>query len=300
VKLLVIGASGELGGELMACARRSGREAIGTWANHPVEGLTRFDLRSDRIVDCLPKGFFGANEPVGAIVCAAVCEIDRCARAPEETRRVNVEKTIELITDLVGLGARVAFSSTSFVFDGAKGEYREDDPVVPICEYGRQKVAVENWMRAKAPQGLVMRLDKLVGCRPHPRNLFTQWVQQAQQHDQVRCIAGQHLSPVALGDAAEAIILACERSLQGVYHLGGPECVRRDELARRFLQQWGREAAVVSLPQEAFRFADPRPLRTCLNSEKLQSALAWSPTPLYRLMERYLINLSPSAETKLL
>jgi dTDP-4-dehydrorhamnose reductase len=254
--------------------------------------MTQFDLRFHRIADRLGENFFHGEEPVCAIVCAAICEVDRCAREPEATRWVNVQKTRELFADLTRLGARTVFTSTSWVFDGEQGAYREDDPVSPTCEYGRQKVAVEEWLRETIPDALIYRLDKLVGRKPHPRNLFTQWVQQVEREGLVRCIAGQFFSPVALGDAADGMLMGCERGLRGVYHLGGPECVRRDELAQRFLQAWGREARIVSLPLSEFGFADARPLRTCLNSDKLQSAVSWRPTPLAPLMAQFLGELS--------
>ena len=175
MKLLVIGGSGFIGGHLIRHARAQGIEVVGTHRKSPQPGLLPFDLDQDRIVDAMGRSFFQGPEPVHAVVCAAVDNMDWCWRERETSRRLYVDRIVRLIDDLRGIGARVIFISTCFVFDGAVGHYNEDHPVSPVNEYARQKFAVEQHLTEACPQSWTLRLDKVVGADPAEPTLLTQW-----------------------------------------------------------------------------------------------------------------------------
>jgi dTDP-4-dehydrorhamnose reductase len=286
MKFLIVGASSWLGGEILACAQQRGHVCLGTRHRQNVEGLHVFDLQNGRITERIDPSFFSGGG-VTAVLCAAICQFDRCVREKELSRRVNVEGTLRLIADLLREGARIVFISTSAVFDGVRGGYCEDDPPAPICEYGRQKAEVEAALRRVAPEAMIVRPERLLGDTPRSNNLFTQWTEQLRTSGQIPCIAGQMFSPIGVADAARAVVLACERQLAGIYHAAGEECIGRDALARRFLALARKQGEVQSLPQSAFSFADPRPLRTCINGDKLREAVAMQYAPLDQLITSY-------------
>lgn len=272
MRILFIGASGFVGRHALAAARQAGWEALGTQSGRRHPDLLTFDLLTDRIADRLPADWRAGRHPAWGIVCASVRQVDECFRNRERSHRINVEGTVRLIEDLLALGIRPLFISTSWVFDGVEGYYVETHPRGAVCEYGRQKAEVETWLEREHPDLPVLRLDKIVGDDPAEDHLFTEWLGWLQAGRPLQCIAGQIMSPTFVKDIGPAILSACTRSLTGLYHAANPEFFTRDELARQFLAILGRPGEIVCRPQEDFHFADPRPQKTYLDASKFLAA----------------------------
>jgi len=272
MRFLIVGASGLVGRHLLRQCRAAGHATMGTQCSGRLADLETFDLARDRISDCLGRSPLSGSGPSIAVVCAGISQIDRCLRERELSYRVNVTNTTRLLQDVSALGFRPVFLSTGFIFDGAIGHYTEDALPGPINEYGRQKLAVEEFIKRSLPETLVVRLDKVIGDDPGEAHMFTEWYRSVVEGRPVVCIAGQLFSPTLVDDIARAILLASERGLQGVYHVANPECSSREELARQFLQYLGKPATVESRTQESLGFADLRPLKTCLDGTKFRNA----------------------------
>jgi len=174
-RVLVVGASGFVGGYLYRRLTDEGFQTLGTQSTATSSHLLAFDLRVDRIADVLPAGFLKEGEPVWACICAALSSLEACGRDPDGSRAINVSGTIRLIDDLVNRGCRIVYFSTSAVHNGARPLYDESVPADPINEYGRQKAEVEHYVLSHFPNALVVRLSKAIDIRPAARNLFSEW-----------------------------------------------------------------------------------------------------------------------------
>lgn len=287
MKFLVVGGSGFLGRHLRAEIARRGYTVVGTTTRRdPPPGLVRFDLSTDRIADALPRRFF-AGGPVRVVVAACVTPMDRCRTEHDYAYRVNVSGMVRLIEDVTAFGARVAFVSSSYVFDGLAGNAAEDRPHAPGSAYGEHKSLVDQYVSREHPGSLVVRLDKAVGDDPGERHLFSEWWDTAGAGRAVACIAGQVFTPTLVDDAARGIVTACELGLRGVYHLATPGAFTRDDLARQFFRVMGVPAVVVARPQADFGFADPRPQNSTLDSSRFAAATGLRFTPMATVMERF-------------
>lgn len=272
MKYLVIGASGFLGGRLLSVLKREVNSVVGTRASSERADLLRFNLLDDRIADCIPRSFLNSEEAGCAVVCACVCQVDRCFREREMTQILNVDNTIRLIDDLRSFQWRVVFISTGHVFDGRMGYCAEDEPFSPIHEYGRQKASVESWIKNNAPDVLVLRPGKLVSDNFEDSNMFGEWYRDVSSGKPITCISDQILAPTLVSDVCRAIIDADNRGLTGVYHVSNTEFFVREELARQFLRALNLSGSVVVKDQAEMGFAEPRPLLDYLNSTKFLEA----------------------------
>lgn len=270
MRFLVVGASGLVGGTLFSLLERLGRPTLGTQAAMRRPGLTGFDLKDDRIADKVDPAFLSAGAV--AVICASICQIDRCRREGDAARVVNVGHTIRLADDLRARGVKTVFVSSGYVFDGARGYYAEEHARRPICEYGRHKQAVEDHLLARDPEALILRLDKVVADDPAREHLFTEWHRWLAAGKPITCIQGQVFSPTLAGDVARAVVRAAELGLRGVYHVANPEFFAREELARQFAWALDRDPVIVSRPQSDFAFDDPRPEKTYLDATKFSRA----------------------------
>ncbi|MEX2287275.1 MAG: sugar nucleotide-binding protein [Planctomycetaceae bacterium] len=267
MKLLIVGASGFIGSHIHRVAKEFDIVTVGTRAGSKSDRLARFDLREDRIGDCVPADYFN-DERVCAIVAAGISKIDECRRNRDATRLVNVKGTIQLLDDLAERGATPVFLSTSCVFDGQIGYYNEEDEPAPINEYGRQKLEVESCLLDQMPNSLVLRLDKVVGDEPAESHLLSEWYERMQKGQPIDCLADQILSPTLVDDIVLGVLTACQDEMSGLYHLVNAEFFPRDELARQFAHACGLSAEIVVKPMDEFAFEDPRPVKTYLDGSR--------------------------------
>lgn len=292
MKFLIVGASGFVGSNLSTYLRQDGREVLGTRFSADRPDLVTFDLSQDRIADCLPGSFLESDAPSVAVICACISQIDRCYREREFTRRVNVDNTIRLIQDLEKLEFRIVFLSTSAVFDGSAGYYHESDVRCPVSEYGRQKMAVEQYIESYLPKAIVMRLDKIVSDSPWQLHMLTEWLQCIREKRPIVSIEEQHFSPTFVKDVASAIGASCLESLSGIYHVSNSEFFTRDELARQFVRTLNEQAEFVTKPESEFNFADRRTLKAYMDSTRFVKATDMRFTSMREVFESYKQKLS--------
>ena len=150
--ILITGASGVLGWHLSRFFAAENYRVTGNYfRNRPsLEGV-EFDClpleQEEQIVDYLGQKYFQT-----VVHSAAVTSPDDCEKDPEFARRINVDATRILATNLPE-DTLLIYISTDLVFDGLKGFYSEDDKPKPVNIYGETKLEAENIVRSRPGSG---------------------------------------------------------------------------------------------------------------------------------------------------
>ncbi len=267
MKFIVVGASGFIGRHALSYLKSQGYEALGTQSKNKSPDLIKFNLLEDKIKHCI-KDTFLKNENVFGVICASVCQLDLCKNEKSLSYKVNVEKTLQLIEDFVELGITPLFFSSSFVYDGVRGNYSEEDAHNPISEYGTHKSIMEKYINNEIDKGLVFRIDKIIGTDPEESHLFSEWYKSIKAGKPIICIKDQFFCPTLVEDVAKSILIGCEKNLTGVYNVANTEIISREKLAEKFLYNLGVQNEIICKNQKELGFADLRPLNSYLNSTK--------------------------------
>ncbi|TBR21917.1 SDR family oxidoreductase [bacterium] len=276
MKALVVGATGLLGHALWRSWRsRPGWSAVGT-SRAARAGLERLELLDPRGSAAL----LAAASPDAVVIAASEPHVDFCEADPEDTRRVNVEGTLELAAAARRAGAKVVFFSSDYVFDGTRGGWTEADEPRPLNEYGRQKLAVERELSGWGSGALVLRVSGLFGWEFKPRNFVLRARETLAAGKPLRVPSDQVYCPSYVGHLAERVGTLLERGASGVYHLAGSEPFARDAWARAVAAEFGLDPApVAGVPTGALPAGvAPRPLRSDLDSAKAAAFLG-GPVP---------------------
>ena len=151
-KVLITGATGLLGTDLLASLKRDYR-TMGVSSSH-------FDIRSyDETV-----GFMNNMRPDIVLHAAAWADVDGCEKNRELAFLVNAEGTKNMARVCKDIGARLIYYSTDYVFDGTKGSaYTEDDTPNPINIYGRSKYEGEEYVLDILEDAAIVRISWLYG-----------------------------------------------------------------------------------------------------------------------------------------
>lgn len=285
MKLLVTGAHGLLGrsllepdfdAEMIGCGR--GETPVGKGAYHPVE------LTDPRAVLALLEKV----RPDWVIHTAALTDVDRCETDRPLALQINLDIVRHLASACRQLNLGLVQLSTDYVFDGHNGPYSEQDPTNPLSYYGAIKLQSEGVVLQEGLKGLVLRTLWLYGYLPETRRNLVTWPLEAlARGDQLKMVDDQWGNPTHVHDLAQVLVELCRRQVQGLFHLGGATYLTRYQLTQELARFFGLNPGLVHpiSTADAAQKA-PRPLRSGLRTQALESLLDHTPLSLSQGLER--------------
>lgn len=182
--------------------------------------------------------------PDVVIHCAAMTDVDGCARDPQAAYRANGLGTQNVALACQTNGAAMLYVSTNEVFDGsAERPYLEFDAPNPINPYGRSKLAGEWYTRHLLTRFYIARTAWLYA--PGGRNFPHRIIQLADERGRLQVVTDEVGSPTYVADLAQAIVQLIRSEQYGIYHLVNAGSCSRFDFAREILRLTGRSAVPV-------------------------------------------------------
>ena len=217
--------------------------------------------------DALRRAVLDAR-PDAVVHGGAMTNVDQCEREPDLAHRVNAVATGALAQAARESGARFLYVSTDYVFDGAKGRYREEDATAPLSAYGRSKLAGEREALAGHPDACIARTSVVFG--PHGKNFVTWVVDELRAGRPVRLAEDQRVSPTLAHDLARSILALLESRAAGVWHAAGADALTRLEMGEAIARAFSLDRSLVHRARlDDIRWVAPRPRDASLDITKL-------------------------------
>ncbi len=264
VKIAVIGASGQLGSDIV--------EVFNEVPSFKVIPLTHKDVD---VTDLKSLTILKKIKPDVIINCAAYVRVDDAEICAEEAFNVNAVGALNVAKVVNELDAVNIYISTDYVFDGKKGEpYVETDIPNPVNVYGASKYAGEIFTRNYSPKHYVIRVAALygkAGARGKGGN-FVNWViEKAKQEESLRVVDDQIISPTHTKDVATALIKFLKLEPEfGVYHMVNEGYCSWYEFAKSIFDMLGWDIEIEPISSgELGRLAE-RPRFSALENAKLK------------------------------
>jgi dTDP-4-dehydrorhamnose reductase len=257
MRLLVTGAAGMLGQDLVRAAEAGGYETV---------GLTHED------VDILDlgaiEGAVRASAPEVVVNCAAWTDVDGAEESPEQAHRANAEGAGNVATAAARAGAWIVQISTDYVFDGNKrSPYVESDAPSPLSSYGSSKLAGEREVVASCPDmHTIVRTSWLFGSGPcFPATIM----RLAAERDELTVVDDQVGCPTFTGHLADALVEMIDaRALPlGVVHMAAAGSCSWYEFAREVLASSGSRCKLLPGDTADLGRPAPRPTYSVLATE---------------------------------
>ena len=243
MKVLVTGAGGQLGVELVAA-----------FAGHDVVATDRAALDvADR--DSVLRGVIGAHPDV-IVHAAAWTDVDGCELDPERALRVNALGTRHVAEAARLVRSRVCYVSTDYVFagDGTRPYTEWDDPG-PLSAYGRSKLGGE---RELDPGSTIVRTSWV--CGRNGRNFVRTILRAAAGAgpDGLTVVDDQHGCPTFADDLAAMVARLVVGRLPGTFHVTNQGATTWFAFARDILAAAGMDPEIVR-PIATSELHPPRP-----------------------------------------
>ena len=272
--ILLVGAGGFLGRRMTQALKNVGQDALR--ASHGNDADLRIDLSQPISTLELP------NSVSHGVILSSITSIDACFQDPERTTAFNVTHTIQLIEHLIAQDITPVFVSSDVVFDGMRGDYREEEMPAPNTQYGKHKRDVELFLEQNAPHHLIVRLGKLYTLAKDDTSPISGLVRSLSRGESVQAATDQYLTPTLAEEVADGILKLIALDAQGVFHLTPTEngALTRFEMALKVAKTLGVAPELVHpCSIHDFDFLEARPTNSTLNGEKFQAVSAMRLTP---------------------
>lgn len=265
MKILLIGATGQLGADLV-------RNNPG----HEIQAPPRDELdltSSDQARNRIQK-----LRPDAVINCAAFHNVPLCEEKPEEAFRVNAIAVRDLAAACEAADAWLVTFSSDYVFGGEKREpYLETDRPQPLQVYGATRLAGENLALAAAPaRAVVIRTCGLygtAGSRAKGGNFVDGRVADGRAGKRIEMASEQTVAPTSTHDLSRAVhsLLAHPKLTPGLYHLVNEGSCTWYELTHAIIETLRLPAEVVPVDRGGRSGALRRPLYSVLANTRARA-----------------------------
>jgi dTDP-4-dehydrorhamnose reductase len=244
--VLVVGASGFLGSNIVQHLRKRYRVCAG-FNRHivkfPGASYTSYSL-GDR--DYM-KRMMSLIRPDVTIYCAGITDFLECAKNPRLAEAVNSFGPVVISAAMDTIPGRFIFLSSAYVYDGKKGNFSEQDVVLPQTNFGKSKLAGENYVRSKFLQYTILRMAPIYGLGSvfYPSE-FDRIRMRLERGQRVELAATEVHSFLSINVALKALDWIVGHETQNkTYNLGGLTKLSWAEFGTEVAQSFGFDTSLI-------------------------------------------------------
>jgi dTDP-4-dehydrorhamnose reductase len=258
MRVLVTGAAGQLGQDVMKELARK---------NHEAFGADRQQLDITKESDVL--AYIIEIEPDVILHCAAYTNVDAAEENEDAAYQVNAAGTEYLAKAAKQVGAKMLCVSTDYVFDGTATEpYEVDQLTKPLGAYGRTKLAGEELLQKHLDQFFIVRTAWVFGVSGN--NFVKTMIRLGKERGEVGVVHDQVGSPTYTVDLAKFMVELMETDKYGVYHATNSGVCTWYEFAVEIFNQAGIDVKVNPLTTDQFPRPAARPKYSVLSKKKIE------------------------------
>ena len=270
MRVLVTGAKGQLGTDLMNELAKRGIEGIGV----DVEEMDITDRDACRRV-------ISESKADAVIHCAAYTAVDAAEDHVDLCRRINGEGTRNVALACRETGAKLMYISTDYVFDGTGTRpWEPDDERHPLNVYGQTKYEGELAVEELTEKFFIVRIAWVFGVAG--KNFIKTMLRLGEERGAVSVVDDQVGSPTYTYDLARLLVDMIQTDRYGRYHATNEGLCSWYEFAKEIFRQAGMDQVQVTpVTSDQFPAKATRPSNSRMSKEKLQEN-GFTPLPTWQ------------------
>lgn len=258
IKVLVTGAKGQLGTDLMNELKQQGMEGLGV----DLDEMDITDAEACRRVILAAKAD-------AVIHCAAYTAVDAAEDNVDLCRSINAEGTRNVAAVCREAGIKMMYISTDYVFDGqGTRPWEPDDARDPLNVYGQTKYEGELAVEELTEKFFIVRIAWVFGLAGN--NFIKTMLRLGRERGAVSVVNDQIGSPTYTYDLARLLVDMIQTEEYGRYHATNEGLCSWYEFAVEIFRQAGMPEVVVT-PVDSSRFPAraTRPKNSRMSKAKL-------------------------------
>ena len=282
MKILLLGATGQLGSDLLRAAEERGTFEVTPWS--------RRDLDVAHVESI--EGALAEQDFEVLINCASYHKTDEVESNAQLAFTVNAHAVQAMAEACRRKNVRLVHFSTDYVFDGGQRHpYREEDAPAALNVYGTSKLMGEALIRTTHDDALIFRVASLfgiAGSQGKGGNFVETIIRRGREAGTLRVVNDQVMSPTATPDVARVVLEAIAKGIPaGTYHAVNSGQAWWYEFAGRIIDRAGVPATVEPIPTTEYPVPARRPTYSVLDNSRLCDAVG-PMAPWREALDRYL------------
>jgi dTDP-4-dehydrorhamnose reductase len=260
VKVILIGADGQLGSELL--------KVLAPRLSVLPLYYPEFDVtRAQEAREVLAR-----LNPDLVINTAAFQRVDECEDNPQAAFQVNAIAVRDLALAARELSFALVHFSTDYVFDGRRRRpYVEGDPPRPLSVYGVSKLAGEYFLRSLIDRHFLIRTCGLYGAassREKGYNFVDRMLALAGEGKTIRVVNDQRVTPTSAAELAGRVAELIQTNHYGLYHMTNEGECTWFEFAQEIFRQTGLQPRLEAVDSRSYAARARRPSYSVLENRK--------------------------------
>jgi dTDP-4-dehydrorhamnose reductase len=257
MNVVVLGAKGMLGTDLMAALASAGINAAGY-------DLPELDITSDR----------GGMEKISRcdwlINCAAYTDVDGAEKDGKKAFAINRDGVKRIAEWCRKNGTALMHISTDYIFDGTrKADYTEDVTPNPLNVYGRSKLDGEKEVLAGGVKYLIVRTQSLFGV--NGRNFVQAILSRLKDGaGPLKVVSDQVSSPTYTVHLADAILRLLKAGKEGIVNVSASDSCSWYEFACAIATRARPGAEILPVTSEEYVRPARRPANSVLDKARYE------------------------------
>lgn len=279
MKILVTGAKGQLGYDVMKLLQARNIECLGA------------DIEDFDITDAQATAAFIINYcPDAVIHCSAYTAVDKAEENLELCKAVNGQGTRNIAAVCKEIDAKLVYISTDYVFPGTGDrEYEVNDSTGPIGAYGLTKLDGELAVRELLTKYFIVRISWVFG--KNGNNFVKTMLRLGKERSEINVVCDQIGSPTYTADLAPLLCDMVMTEKYGTYHATNEGYCSWAEFTQVIFKQAGYTAKVNFIPTSEYPTRANRPLNSRMSKRSLDKA-GFSHLPTWQdALKRYLVEI---------
>lgn len=261
MRVLVTGAKGQLGSDLLCELSNRNIDAIGI----DIDDLDITDAKATKEV--IEK--INADKKLDAIIhCAAYTAVDAAQDNEALVTKINAYGTKNIAEVAKALDLSMMYISTDYVFDG-EGErpWEPDDQRAPLNIYGMAKYKGELYVEELLEKYFIVRISWVFGL--HGNNFIKTMLRLGKERGAVSVVNDQIGSPTYTPDLSRLLTDMILTDKYGRYHATNEGLCSWYEFACEIFKQAKLDVKVTPVSSDAFPVKAKRPYNSRMDKSKL-------------------------------
>lgn len=261
MRVLVTGAKGQLGSDLLCELSKRNIEAVGI----DIEDL---DITDAAATKKLIEDINNKTKLDAIIHCAAYTAVDAAEDNEALVTKINAEGTKNIAEVAKTLDVAMMYISTDYVFDGdGKRPWEPDDKRAPLNVYGMAKYKGELYVEELVKKYFIVRISWVFGL--HGNNFIKTMIRLGKERGAVSVVNDQIGSPTYTPDLSRLLVDMIVTDKYGRYHATNEGLCSWYDFAVEIFKQANLDVAVTPVSSDAFPVKAKRPHNSRMDKSKL-------------------------------
>jgi dTDP-4-dehydrorhamnose reductase len=263
VEVIVLGASGQLGSELIEVLQNKQIVVLG-FTSMELD-VTDYVRVNEVISEYKPSLLFN---------CSAYTKVDKAEDEWDKALAINGHAVGNLADICNKNGIKLIHFSTDYIFSGSMEDmqhfvdgYIEGDKPAPKANYAISKYLGELYIREKLSDYLIIRVAWL--CGKNGNNFIKTMLRLAKDYSELKVVGDQFGSPSFTENVIENTIVLLSKKANGTFHISSTGITNWAEFAAKAFEIKGLSTKVIPIESSQWPSPVKRPFFSKLSTQKI-------------------------------